>query len=111
MKDYQDSPTSSDDYSVTYHGSTDGRSVGYDSLSDTYRQQWTQTETVGTAVVLAVAAVTGSRPTDLPTLASVVDVDALDQAVRTGTSVSVSFRYAGCAVTVCSGGTVSVDPQ
>lgn len=70
-------------------------------------------ETVCFAVVDAVSAVTVTDPLDLEPLAAVVDTDALDTlfgslADRAAEcNVHLSFRYAGCDVTIEPDGLVS----
>ena len=68
-----------------------------------------------TAIVSAVATVLGAEPDDLPALYDVVDGDQLDEIVRSDDPlpdtrpVSVSFRYAGCDVTVNAHGRIVVE--
>ncbi len=63
------------------------------------------------AVVEAVAATTGERPTDLDTLNGVVDADAFDELLRyagdSGT-LRVGFEYSGTSVVAKGDGTVVV---
>jgi hypothetical protein len=63
------------------------------------------------AVVKAVAATTGERPTGLDTLNDVVDADALDTLLRDSEgekTVRVGFEYHGTSVVLRGNGTVSV---
>jgi hypothetical protein len=65
------------------------------------------------AVVAAVAAETGSAPTEVPPLFSAVDSEALDSLFRswdTGSTDSVDFTFAGFAVTVYATGEVALVP-
>ncbi|ELZ25066.1 hypothetical protein C475_10984 [Halosimplex carlsbadense 2-9-1] len=52
------------------------------------------------AVVRAVAAATDRSVVDLDPLHETVDTDAFDDLLGRGTRTRVSFRYAGCTVTV-----------
>ncbi|MFB6305229.1 MAG: HalOD1 output domain-containing protein [Haloferacaceae archaeon] len=64
---------------------------------------------VAVTVLEAVAAVTDSTPTDLPSLHDAVDPDALNAAVRSfGSAGRVAFPYAGCTVVVDGDGAVAV---
>ncbi|MDT3433390.1 HalOD1 output domain-containing protein [Haloarcula sp. 1CSR25-25] len=69
-------------------------------------------ESVVMAVIQAVSDTTETMPEELPSLADVVDPDALE-ALFAGrqTSVEVSFRYAGQSVTVAGDRTVTVAPS
>ena len=73
----------------------------------TYR--WSET-TPSTAVVETVAAVLDREPTAFDPLFEAVDPEALD-AVTLSADGLVSFRYAGCLVTVATTGTVTVEPE
>ena len=57
-------------------------------------------EDVSTAVVRAVANLTGRDPLSVTPLSEVVDPDALDALFGGGTDARVTFRLDGCAVTV-----------
>lgn len=65
-----------------------------------------------TATIETVAAALDAEVDDLPPLYDVVDPDALDDLFSEPTreGVSVSFSYAGCAVTVARG-VVTVEPR
>lgn len=71
-------------------------------------------ETVSEAVVYAVAEQTGSDPSALVPLHSAVDPDALNRLFDRnqfglgGSSVQVTFTYAGCEVVISADGTVQV---
>ena len=81
------------------------RSDGAPYLSD-----WRMADSIGTAVVLSVADHLGCRPTALPLLSTAVDPDALDELLADrGESVSVSFNYAGCAVSLRGDGQLTVE--
>lgn len=62
-----------------------------------------------TTIVEAVADETDADPLSMTPLATVVDPDALDTLVNTGTDVQVSFEYDGHSVHVRADGTVAVD--
>ncbi len=66
------------------------------------------------AVVATVAEATGVEPTEMEPLQETVEADALDELVRpegiTHGPVEVSFVFEGSAVTVASGGVVTVAP-
>jgi hypothetical protein len=74
------------------------------------------TESVSTAVIRAVSAVTGRKPDSLPQLTEVVDPTALDalfdsrcnDVPRPGGRVS--FIYTGCRITVDNGEFLTIDP-
>lgn len=77
----------------------------------------TPADSVTVQVVNAVADATGRDPNDLPPLHGAVDTDALETLVgrepatlASGESdaVEVTLEYAGCTVTVSSGGDVAV---
>ena len=60
-------------------------------------------------VIDAIAEATGSDPLEMPPLYHTVDLTALEDLFRGGQSVSVEFEYEGCAVSVRSDGSVTVD--
>jgi len=63
-------------------------------------------------VVDAVAAATGRDPTDLPPLHRSIDTDALDALTTDdGTTLAVSFSYAGTDVLLGSDGVVDVSTE
>lgn len=74
------------------------------------------TESVSSAVIRAVSAVTGRKPDSLPQLNDVVDPGALDalfaprfnDVPRPGGRVS--FIYSGCRITVDNGEFLTIDP-
>lgn len=89
----------------------------YDAESETYRASFDgDARSVCTAVVSTVAAVSRTRPTELPPLHSVVDTDALTALVEStvtgpsGSDIHVSFTFDGYPVTVHSYGLVTVHP-
>jgi hypothetical protein len=89
---------------------SDSKVVEETADADTHRSDWSKAESVGTAVVCAIAGETGREPTELPVLSTAVDPDGLDQLLTHGNdSVRVSFRYAGCGVMVRGDGTVLVE--
>lgn len=66
-------------------------------------------QTVTERVIRAVANGTGTDPLELPPLAATIDPDALNALIRTLSDGEVSFRYAGCAVTVDGSGDVRIE--
>ena len=73
------------------------------------QQHESQTMTsLSTAVVDAVTAETGTDATTLPPLYDVIDPDALDALFQGRDGGAVSFDYAGDAVTVRAGTTISL---
>jgi hypothetical protein len=89
--------------------SADGRPVRDRPDAPTVEHQWTDTASPHTSIVEAVAAATDRQPTDLPTLDTYVDGDALDALLcRGSSSVTVSFEYADCVVVARGDGTVRV---
>lgn len=87
-----------------------------DSPADarTVRYEWDESEQPSMAVIEAVAAATGSEPETLPPLHGVIDSDALDGLMGSGTAddavpVRLSFTYAGTEVTVSSDGKLVVE--
>lgn len=81
-----------------------GRSDRVSYLSD-----WRVADSIGTAVVLSVADYHDCRPTDLPLLSTAVDPDALDSLLDgPDDSVAISFRYAGCVVSLRGDGELTI---
>ena len=75
--------------------------------------EFSENETATVAVIDTVAAVTGTRPTDLPPLYEAVDPDALDSLFesferRSSETLRVEFSYHGVTVVVRDGLEVSV---
>ncbi|QLH84437.1 HalOD1 output domain-containing protein [Halosimplex pelagicum] len=71
----------------------------------TVTRDWTVTnayedDSPSHAVVRSVAAATGRTVVDLDPLYETVDTDALDELFEGSARARVSFRYAGCEVTV-----------
>jgi hypothetical protein len=82
------------------------------SSRSTHETAYEWSESVSLAVVDAVAAVTGRRPTALPPLADCIETDALDALFGSPpdatTTRLLTFRYAGCTVTVGGDGCLSI---
>lgn len=83
---------------------------------ETVRDTWDDSEDPSTAVVEAVAAVTGQDPLEMPCLYDSLDVEALDGLLTSDRAeargnVAVSFAYDGAFVWVDSGGAIKVDPD
>lgn len=77
---------------------------------------WLPSREPSTAVVSAVADVTGREPTELPPLQRHVDADGLNSLLTRGAvdgtgPIQVSFSYAGVRVTIDSAGTLDVRPE
>jgi len=71
------------------------------SDKETYLSDWQVADSIGTAVVLSVAASTDRQPTELPELSRAVDPDALEHLLDGfRESVEISFEYAGCEVSL-----------
>lgn len=90
----------------------------YNPESETYRVSFeSATESVCTAVISTVAAVSETRPMELPPLYSVIDPDALEALVESTVAgpsngdVQVSFIFNNCKVTVHTYGIIAVQPQ
>ncbi|EJN58745.1 HalOD1 output domain-containing protein [Halogranum rubrum] len=80
--------------------------------TSTYYTEFTGDEPVSMAVVRAVAAVTGIEPAVLTPLGECIETDALETLfgtpVGTMAARSLRFNYAGCLVTVCGDGSISL---
>lgn len=80
--------------------------------TSTYYTELSGDEPVAMAVVRAVAAVTGIEPTVLRPLGECIETDALEMLfatpVGTAATQSLRFNYAGCLVTVCGDGSISL---
>lgn len=88
------------------------RAEEHDSETTPLEAHSTESGSIGTDVVLAVAAVTGTDPMKLPRFAEAVDPDALEELLGScDGSVSVSFTYANCEITVDEGRNVTVTPR
>lgn len=76
----------------------------------TVRNHWDEETAPSVAVIEAVAATTGLEPTEMPPLQRTVDVEALDDLLRSrpDSSVRLSFEYAGMRVTVVGDGGVEL---
>lgn len=81
------------------------RSFEYCSESDTYRARYDGSSVrTSTAVIEAIARLTGEEPTQMPPVQTTVDLDALDTLTRSETSdgVLISFVYEGYDITIRS---------
>lgn len=85
---------------------------GYDTITETYHAQhdWTCDSPLSITVVGVVAAVIGEEPTEMEPLHAVIDPDALDTLLSSGTEVGiqVEFEYEEQSVTVTGYGEVIV---
>lgn len=93
--------------------------IRYEEAADTYRisYDWWRDQSLTTAVVLAVGAITNTPPTEMEPIHNVVDADALDDLYapidetrlrRDGSSTS--FRFHDCGVTVFWNGEIEIQP-
>ena len=90
----------------------------YDANTGTYRASFDSTsESVCAAVIATVAAVSETTPTELPSLYSVIDADAVEALVESTVAgppngdVHVSFTFNECDVTVHTYGIIAVQPS
>jgi len=92
--------------------SDDAGRVGYDPTTETYHNQhnWDTGHPIYISIAQTVASVTGSEPTAMDPLYSVLDPDALDALLssRRDADVRLTFSYEGCTVTVKSSGEIAV---
>lgn len=91
--------------------------VKYSAETNTYRTSFeSATDSLLMAIVSSVAAVEETEPMKLPTLSSVIDVDALEALIQprtrhiAGSDRHVTFYFAGYAVTVHSYGIIALRP-
>lgn len=93
--------------------------VTFNSETNTYRirHDWQEDEPVSTALVMGVAAVTNTPPTEIEPLYDIVDPDALDRLFEPVADSSprrgdgrVTFPMNGCLVTVYGNGEVEISP-
>jgi hypothetical protein len=85
---------------------------GYDTITETYHAQhdWTSDNPLWITVVGVVAAVIGEEPTEMDPLHAVIDPDALDTLLSSGTEagIQVEFEYEEQSITVTGQGEVNV---
>ena len=110
-------PSTPDATESQWHSIEKREVLEYISETDTYRASFdSATESVQTAVVLTVAAVSQTRPMELPPLFSVIDPDAVEALVESAVAdpsnvdIHVSFVFNDCNVTVHSYGIIAVQP-
>jgi len=70
-----------------------------------------ETDAVCADIVQAIADHTETDPLEMTPLATVIDTDALEALVRTGSGVRVTFQYGDHAVDVGANGVVTVDGE
>jgi hypothetical protein len=80
----------------------------------TVHREWSTDDPLLVPVVTAVAAVTDTEPTSLPPLYDAIDMGNVERLLRSapdaaGPGLSVTFRFAGCAVRVTRAGEVTVE--
>jgi hypothetical protein len=92
--------------------SDDAGRVGYDPTTETYYNQhnWDSGHPIYISIAETVAAVSGSEPTAMEPLYSILDPDALDALLSSprNSEVRFTFSYEGCTVTVRSSGEIAV---
>jgi len=85
---------------------------GYDPITETYHAQHDRTSDspLWITVVEVVAAVIGEEPTEMEPLSAVIDPDAFDTLLSSGTEagIQVEFEYEEQSVTVTGDGEVIV---
>lgn len=93
--------------------------VGYDPETESYYAQYDteSSEALVTTVVQSVAALTGKTPVELDPLYATIDPDALQQVLDNSRSdsskqesVSVTFNFASCEITLYCDGTMRIEP-
>ncbi|WP_312908265.1 HalOD1 output domain-containing protein [Natronosalvus caseinilyticus] len=93
--------------------------AGYDPKTESYYAQYDveNSETLVTTVVRSVAAITGKTPVELDPLYTTIDPDALKQVLDNSRSdstkqgsVSITFDFASCEITISCDGTMRIEP-
>lgn len=93
--------------------------VGYDPTTESYYGKYDveTSETLVTTVVRSVAAITGKPPVELDPLYTAIDPDALKQVLDNSRSdstkqgsVSITFDFASCEITIYRDGTMRIEP-
>lgn len=90
---------------------TNDRGDGHATAAqNTVQHEWEEPFHPSVTIVEAVAAATGTEPTELPALQKHVDSDALDTLVSQGelSEISISFEYAGTDVVIEGNGIIEV---
>jgi len=86
-----------------------------DSETHTACYDWTREDTPVSSIVRTVAAVTGTKPTDMRPLCEVVDTTAVNRLFTRERAQArpdrLSFRFENCAVSVHADGRVIVSPD
>ncbi|WP_410767665.1 HalOD1 output domain-containing protein [Haloferax sp. DFSO60] len=85
-------------------------SIEYDSDAGTYRTTPTGDEPLGTSLVLCIASIKNTLPTQLPPLARTIDPDALDAIFADAQNARLSFSYAGFDITIDSNDSIELRP-
>ena len=91
----------------------DDDSTGYDPTTETFHREFDiDSETVLSAIVETVGAVTNSDPTAMAALYETVDPEALGVLLRSTRDrpIEITFTYERCQVTVSNDGHVVVEP-
>lgn len=91
----------------------------FDPETSTYRlhHDWRDDESIPTAVIMGVAAITNTPPTDLDPMFETLDPDALDQLFHPSARGSsrdagwVSFHLNGCAVRIYATEEIEITPD
>ncbi|WP_170977357.1 HalOD1 output domain-containing protein [Halorussus salinisoli] len=98
---------------------TTDTAITFDAATNTYQlhHDWRDDESVTTAVIMGVAAITNTPPTDLGPVFEMIDPDALNNLFHPPTSGSsrddgwVSFCLNDCAVRVYATGEIEITPD
>jgi hypothetical protein len=78
------------------------------TTSETIHHRWDAGEQPSLAIVEAVAVATNRKPTELPPLQRVVDVDALEALLTGESDVQISFQYEQTGVCIGSEGGIEL---
>lgn len=98
---------------------TTNTAITFDAATGTYRlhRDWRDDESITTAVVMGVAAITNTPPTELGPVFETIDSDALNRLFHSSTcgssrdAGSISFHLHGCAVRVYATGEIEITPD
>ncbi|WP_363464448.1 HalOD1 output domain-containing protein [Halogeometricum borinquense] len=82
--------------------------INYDDSSGSYHVAHRESELISTNIVLTVAAIEETEPTELPPLATTIDPDALDNLFTEDSSGRVTFSYTGYEITIHNDGGLEI---
>ncbi|ADQ69371.1 hypothetical protein C499_12400 [Halogeometricum borinquense DSM 11551] len=85
--------------------------INYDNSSNSYHVKHEQSELISTNIVLTIAAIEETEPTELPPLATTIDPDALDNLFTEDSSGHVTFSYTGYEITIHNDGSLEIVPS